>query len=89
MFAGRFEKWRNTVYISCVIGGTENLLSAINGLFRDSPEQHKSSKPAIMDYFTTALVEKLNSGWSGGQDEVSFAKRHPEITLTNISAVLT
>ena len=34
------------------------------------------------------LVEKLNSGWSGSQAEVSFAKRPPEVTLANISAVL-
>lgn len=42
----------------------------------------------FVGYIELTLVEKLNSGWSGGQAEVSFAKRHPEVTLVNISAVL-
>ena len=38
--------------------------------------------------FFFPLIEKLNSGWSGGPAEVNFAKRYPELTLANISAVL-
>ena len=42
----------------------------------------------LLTFPIEALIEKLNSGWSGGPTEVSFAKRYPEVTLTNIAAVL-
>lgn len=33
-------------------------------------------------------MEKRNSGWMGSRAEVNLAKKCPEVTLTNIAAVL-
>lgn len=35
-----------------------------------------------------ASIEKLNSDWMGSRAEVTLAKKHPEVTRTNIAAAL-
>ena len=40
------------------------------------------------EFQTESSMEKRNSGWMGSRAEVNLAKKCPEVTLTNIAAVL-